>query len=115
MLTPDFSALYAFTNLGFMEKKQAGYPLGGSLPLAIFLAKRYKQLGGQIQYRTPVKSILVESDRAVGVQLEDGSEQRADVVISAADGYTTIFHLLGGRYVDDDIRRRYQDWSPFPV
>jgi phytoene dehydrogenase-like protein len=115
MLTPDFSALYAFTNLGFMEKKQAGYPLGGSLPLAIFLARRYKQLGGQIQYRTPVRKILVENDRAVGVELEDGSEQRADVVISAADGYTTIFNLLEGRYVDDDIRRRYQNWRPFPA
>lgn len=104
MLTPDFSALFAFTNLGFMEKKQAKYPLGGSLPLAIFLGKRYKQLGGEIKYRLGVKKILVENDRAVGVELEDGSEQRADVVISAADGYTTIFRLLEGRYVDDEAR-----------
>jgi len=115
MLTPDFSALYAFSNLGFMERKQAGYPLGGSLPLAIFLGKRYKQLGGQIQYRTRVRKILVENDRAVGVQLQDGQEQLADIVISAADGYTTIFNLLGGRYSDDDTRKRYENWKPFPA
>jgi phytoene dehydrogenase-like protein len=59
MYKPEFSALYSFTTLGFMEKKQGGYPMGGSLPLAIFLEKRYKQLGGQVKYSTRVKKILV--------------------------------------------------------
>jgi phytoene dehydrogenase-like protein len=115
MLTPDFSALYAFTNLGFMEKKQAGYPFGGSLPLALYMEKRYKGLGGQVFYRTRVKKILVENNRAVGVQLEDGSEQHADLVISAADGYTTIFKMLEGQFGNSDIYKRYRNWKPFPA
>jgi phytoene dehydrogenase-like protein len=113
MWTPDFSSLFAFNTLGYLYKRQAGYPIGGSLPLARFLANRYEQLGGQVNYRTEVKEILVESDRAVGVQLADGSEIRADVVVSAADGHTTIFEMLEGRYVDADIRRRYQTWKTF--
>ncbi len=49
----------------------------------------------------------MEGDRAVGVRLADGREYRADWIISAADGRTTIFDMLDGRYVDDDITARY--------
>ncbi len=47
----------------------------------------------------------------MGVRLADGSEQRADVVVSAADGYSTIFKLLGGRYVDEKTKERYRTWK----
>ena len=57
--------------------------------------------------------ILVENDRAVGVRLVDGSEHRADVVVSAADGHTTIFEMLEGRYVNDEVRRPYEEWQIF--
>src|SRR5512140_3104491 len=97
-----------------MYKQQAGYPLGGSLPLALALEKRYKQLGGRIQYQARVDKILVENGSAAGVRFEDGSEQRADLVISAADGYTTIFKLLEGKYTNREIRERYENWKSFP-
>jgi len=53
----------------------------------------------------------VENDRAVGVRLADGSERRADIVVSAADGYSTIFKMLDGRYVDSEIEKRYRNWK----
>ncbi|MHA1903169.1 MAG: phytoene desaturase family protein [Candidatus Thorarchaeota archaeon] len=77
------------------------------------IEKRYKSLGGQIQYRSTVEEILVEDDRAVGIKLSDGSEHRADVVISAADGKSTIFKLLDGNYVDEKIVSRYETWKPY--
>jgi phytoene dehydrogenase-like protein len=49
----------------------------------------------------------VENDRAVGVRLADGTEHRADTVISAADGRATTFDMLGGAYVNDKIRSYY--------
>jgi phytoene dehydrogenase-like protein len=111
---PEFSVFYMILSmLGFMYKGQAGYPIGGSLPLALTLEKRYKQLGGQVNYQTRVEKILVENGRAVGVQFEDGREQRADVVISAGDGYTTIFKLLGGKFTNSQIQERYKTWQPF--
>jgi phytoene dehydrogenase-like protein len=45
------------------------------------------------------------------VRLADGTEHHADVVISAADGHTTIFDMLDGRYVDDRIQA-YYDRAP---
>jgi phytoene dehydrogenase-like protein len=44
----------------------------------------------------------------VGVRLADGTEHRADLVISAADGHATIFDMLGGKYVNDKIRRFFE-------
>jgi len=32
-------------------------------------------------------------------------------VVSAADGYNTIFKLLGGRYVNEKIKNRYNNWK----
>ena len=89
-----------------MHRHEAAYPLGGSLPLALTLEKRYRQLGGRVQYQTRVEKILVENGRAVGVRLEDGSEQHADVVVSATDGYTTIFKLLEGKFTDEKVQEQ---------
>lgn len=110
----DFSVFYMIlSSLGFIQRKQAGYPLGGSLPLALCLENRYGQLGGTVQYRTRVNKILVEGSQAVGVQLEDGSELHTDIVVSAADGYSTIFELLEGKFTDEKINEIYEKWAPF--
>jgi len=50
----------------------------------------------------------------VGVRLEDGTEYRGDYVISAADGYATIFEMLDGKYVDKRIRGYYEKLAIFP-
>ncbi|NLA59854.1 MAG: NAD(P)/FAD-dependent oxidoreductase [Firmicutes bacterium] len=91
---------------GFPQS-HTGWPKGGSLAFARALESRYRSLGGQIEYNSRVSKILVEDDRAVGVLLADGSEHRADAVISAADGHTTIFDMLFGAYTDDRIRSYY--------
>ncbi len=116
----DFPMLGVIMPLAWQYAKTAGYPLGGSLPFARNIERRFLDLGGQIRYSARVKEILVEPDaaeghRAVGVRLADGSEHRADVVISAADGRTTIFDLLGGRFVNEEIRKPYEGgMKPFP-
>jgi phytoene dehydrogenase-like protein len=94
--------------------RDGGYPVGGSLAFAQAIERRYLDLGGEMHYRSRVERILVEadpagrSDRAVGVRLFDGSEHRADVVISAADGHATIFDMLEGQYVSDKVRGYYE-------
>ncbi len=109
----DFSAFFFLTMLGWMHAKQAGYPIGGSLPMARSVEQRFKSLGGEITYGQRVQKILVENNRAVGVRLEDGSEHRADIVISAADGHATIFNMLEGKYVDEKIKGYYENMRIF--
>ncbi len=81
--------------------------------MSLALARRYTNLGGVIHYDRRVENILVEEDKAVGVRLADGSEPRSGRVISAADGYTTIFKMLEGRYVDEKTREPYEKWPIF--
>ena len=105
---PEFSSVFILMTIALMHQKRAGYVLGGSMKLSRAIEKRYLNLGGEIKYKSQVSKILVEKDRAVGVKLSDGSEQRADYVISAADGHATIFEMLEGKYVNDKIRGYYE-------
>ena len=105
---PDISAFALIGSLAWLHAHNAGYPIGGSLPLIRAVERRFRDLGGEVEYRCRVTQVLVKNDRAVGVRLADGREMRADIVISAADGHATIFELLQGRYVDAAIRRAYE-------
>jgi phytoene dehydrogenase-like protein len=91
---------------------EAGVPLGGSQGVIFRMADDYQKLGGEIRYKSRVTDVIVENDRAVGLRLEDGSEHRADIVVWAADGHTAIFDILGGRYLNDEIRSVYSQWIP---
>lgn len=110
---PDFPALALLMTLGYLTNQNAGYPIGGSLKFAQNIEKRYQGLGGKIEYKARVEKILVEGRRAVGVRLTDGSEYRADIVISAADGYATIFKMLDGKYVNAEIQGYYKEMPIF--
>jgi len=63
---PEMSAYALLVTLAWFHGRQAGYPIGGSLPLAQAIEKRFLDLGGNVEYRSRVAEILVENDRAVG-------------------------------------------------
>ena len=110
---PDCPMVALLFTLAWMHNQNAGYPIGGSLAFAQGIERRYIGLGGEIGYKSRVEKILTENGRAVGVRLTDGSEHRADVVISAADGHATIFDMLGGKYVSDEVRGYYDELPIF--
>jgi len=112
--SPDFPMMGVLMTLAWMHNKSAGYPIGGSLEFSRAIEQRYLNLGGQIHYRSPVNKILVEDGQAVGVRLVDGAEHRGDIVISAADGHSTIFDMLEGKHINDEIRGYYDRLPIFP-
>jgi phytoene dehydrogenase-like protein len=93
--------------LSMLSVGDAGWPIGGSGGLSRNIEKRYLDLGGEVYYNSKVKKIIVENNVAKGVKLEDESEHFADLVISAAEGHSTIFNLLGGKYTTQLIRSYY--------
>lgn len=111
MFTPESSVFFLLMTLVYMHKKSAGYPIGGSPILAESIEKKYLSLGGKVNYNSRVERILVEDDSARGIRLENGDTHTADIIISAADGYSTIFKMLDGKYVDDKIREYYSGES----
>jgi phytoene dehydrogenase-like protein len=72
------------------------------------IENRYLALGGEVAYRAKVKKVLVKDNKAIGVQLDDGSEYFADLVVSAADGYSTIYEMLDGKYVNEKLAAYYK-------
>jgi phytoene dehydrogenase-like protein len=114
LFLPDFPVTFMLMSFAWMHKKSAGYPIGGSLEFSRNIEKRYLGLGGEMNYKSRATKILTENGKAVGIKLEDGTEHRADYVISAADGHATIFDMLEGRYIDDTIRGYYEKLVLFP-
>jgi phytoene dehydrogenase-like protein len=106
--------IWMMMTLAWLHLKAAGYPVGGGLALSGAIERRYLGLGGELHCKSPVVKILVENDKAVGVRLADGTEHRGDIVISAADGHTTIFDMLDGKYIDEKIRGYYENPLLFP-
>jgi len=94
--------------LAGLHSGDLGWPKGGSLEFSRRIEKRYLDLGGEVYYKSRVLKIIVEDGRAVGVQLADGTEHLADIIISAADGYDTIFRMLDGKFTNKLIRSYYE-------
>ena len=113
MWIPEFSMLFMLFTFAFLHKENAGYPIGGSMPMSKALEKRYIALKGTVNYRKRVEKIITEGNRATGIRLDDGTEYYGSRIISAADGYTTIFKMLEGKYSNDKIREQYDNWLLF--
>ncbi len=109
----DFSALAFIMMLAWFNQKNAGYLVGGSLPMAQRMSSRFLELGGIITTNEKVSKIIVENDVTQGVVLSDGSEIHSDYVISACDGHSTIFDMLDSRYTSKKIMHAYENWELF--
>ncbi len=114
MWLPEFSMFFMLFTFGYLHNRNAGYPIGGSMPMSEALEKRYIEVGGKVHYKSRVTKILTNDGKAIGIKLEDGTEHLADRVISAADGHATLYDLLEDKYGDDNTRKPYKNWLLFP-
>jgi phytoene dehydrogenase-like protein len=112
-IAQDFPVAGLIMMLAFMYKKSAGYPLGGSLAFAKAIEKRYCSLGGKVNYGCFVDKILVQEGRATGIQANK-QEISGDIVISAADGHTTLFTMLEGKFLTEKLTQAYENLQVFP-
>lgn len=110
----NFSAYAFLLIMGWYQKKNSAYPMGGSLGVAERMQAKYERLGGSFLFKKEVEEIMVENDTAKGVRLTDGTIIEADYVISAADGYLTLFNLLKGKYLSNELKNAYNSWELFP-
>ena len=103
---PVFSTILTFV---WRHNKQMGYPKGGAVKISTMLEENYKNLGGKINYNSKVVEIITENNKAEGILLKNGNTHKADIVISAADGKSTIYKMLNAKFTDKNIIERYTD------
>lgn len=108
------SAIAMVFSLAWMNAGNAGYAVGGSQAIIRLIEEKIDELGGKITFGAKVERILVENGAAAGVELADGTCVMADWVISAADGHSTIYNMLGGRYLHPALSKAYDDKELFP-
>lgn len=85
------------------------YPRGGGFAIPRAFVRALKKAGGELRLETSVKRILLEEKRVVGVELDDGSEIRADIVISNADPEVTYGKLIGRENISGRLLRKVEN------
>ncbi|XZE45751.1 phytoene desaturase family protein [Pirellulaceae bacterium SH467] len=73
-------------------------PFKGVRLILKHLVRRYRELGGELRLRSGIAKICVEEGRAVGVELEDGTQLRARRILSSA-GIVETMRLCEDRSV----------------
>jgi len=85
-------------------------PVAGSASLAHALARVIEAGGGSIRTGSPVREIVVESNRATGVRLADGTRiDAARFVASGIDAPGTLA-LAGGEHFPAEVREKLANW-----
>ena len=100
-----FRASSIYSIIPYLERR-AGvhFAMGGMYSLIEGLARRFRELGGDLQCETEVAEIEVRRGRAVAVRARDGRRWPADAVVSNADVAWTYRKLI-----DPCHRRKYTD------
>jgi phytoene dehydrogenase-like protein len=104
ILPVNYTMTSLISTLASLHGKDAGFPEGGSLPFALALEKCFLDLGGRIHYNSKVNQIIIRDNQAYGLRLGDGKEIQGDYIISAADLHSTLYELLGGKYLTPLIK-----------
>jgi phytoene dehydrogenase-like protein len=109
----EFGAIVFLMMLSWFDQKNAGYPIGGSLPFSLRMADTFRSLGGTLSLGHKVEEIIVENSKAVGVKLSDGSIKKSDFIVGACDLHNLIEKQLGGRYTSPEITEAFSNWPLF--
>ena len=79
-----YSATWLYFSMGAFARGDGGFPEGGSLPFVGRIVKKFKELGGNIVLNTTADQVVLEGNKAIGVQAGE-TFYPADAVIVASD------------------------------
>jgi phytoene dehydrogenase-like protein len=92
------------------KKGAWGHAIGGMGAITQAMAKSAQARGAVIRLSTPVREVLVEGDRAVGVITGSGETLRAAAVISNLNPKLLYQKLLAPEVLPDEFRERIGRW-----
>src|SRR5215475_12831608 len=87
-----------------------GHAIGGMGAITQAMARAAAARGVVVRVETPVREVLVEGDRAVGVVTEAGETLRAAAVISNLNPKLLYQKLVPGSALPADFRERISRW-----
>ena len=93
IIGPDYSATALVFTFATLASGDGGYPEGGSLGMALRMAKKFDILGGKIRYGMRVNTVSVRNGIADGVVV-DGELLQSEAVIVTRDTLSAIDDLF---------------------
>lgn len=123
-MPPGYQAYAFVVSYATVTAGNGDIPKGGSLAMALRMAKRYQELGGKLYLNAPVEKVIVTGKKAEGILLSSGGEDesdlqkrtvKADYVICAGDANHTFTKLLDSKYMPGDLRKLFADRKSYPV
>jgi phytoene dehydrogenase-like protein len=102
---------YLYRLAGYQRSDGMGLalPVGGMGALSQALATSATASGAEIRVAARVRRIVIEDDKAVGVELESGERIETQCVISNADPKTTFLQLVDIDHLDTGFVRRIKN------
>lgn len=88
------------------------FPRDGYKAVSDFLAGKFLEFGGKINYGTRVSSILIKDKKAIGVKTAAGDIYNAATVISNADTKKTFFELVGRQNLSQKFASKIDAHTP---
>ena len=92
------------------KKGAWGHAIGGMGAITQAMAKSAQARGAVIRVSTPVREVLVEGDRAVGVVTDSGETLRAAAVISNLNPKLLYQKLFAPQALPEEFRERINRW-----
>lgn len=92
------------------KKGAWGHAIGGMGAITQAMAKSAQARGAVIRVSTPVREVIVEGGRAVGVVTESGETLRAAAVISNLNPKLLYQKLIAPQALPDEFRERIGRW-----
>jgi phytoene dehydrogenase-like protein len=81
---------------------------GGMGSLSEALCRSIADKGGEVRFKTPVRRIVTEDGRAIGVELRDGQRITARAVLSNLDKPATFFGLVGRDQLEEPMAKQIE-------
>lgn len=82
------------------------YPMGGGGGIVKVMTNKIKSYGGVVRTQQSVSRILVQNNKAFGVELSDGTQILAKNVVSNADPTTTYLNLIGPENISKKLKKK---------
>lgn len=115
-----FQTTSIYAMIHYLEREWGvHYAMGGTGAIVEALGKLIREQGGVIHTNAEVDEILIENGTAQGIRLTDGSEHKADKIVSNADVAFTYRHMIPEskrqKYTNRKIERTKYSMSLFVI
>lgn len=106
-----YAGLYGY---GTVALRNGGVLKGGSSTLINNMVRSYQDKGGIIHYNSEIQKIIIENNKAIGIQLKNGDIRKADRIIAACDVNHT-YHLIEKKYRINAYAKRFNNPDAYPT